>query len=31
VEEGEKCGEDRSIGDEEHRGRIARIFVLKGG
>ena len=29
MEEGEKCGEDRSIGEEEHIGRIARIFVLK--
>ena len=29
MEEGEKCGEYRSIGEEEHIGRIARIFVLK--
>jgi hypothetical protein len=26
--EGEKCGEDRTMGEEEQRGRIARIFKV---
>ena len=29
VEEGEKCGEDRTMGEEDQRGRMARIFVFE--